>query len=138
MRFRFEDCEIQTDHKIPARPSDNEQKNQNLLFMDFAIPADHRLKIKESEKRDKYLDFARELKKLWNMNVTVILIVIGTLGMISKGLISALEELEIRGGIETIQTTVLRSARMKKKCSVDLRRLAVTRTPVKDHRVTQV
>ena len=32
----------------------------------FAIPADHRKKLKECEKRDKYLDLARELKKLWN------------------------------------------------------------------------
>ena len=31
--------------------------------MDFAIPADHRVKVKEREKRDKYLDLARELKK---------------------------------------------------------------------------
>ena len=31
--------------------------------MDFAVPADHRIKLKENEKKDKYLDFARELKK---------------------------------------------------------------------------
>ena len=31
--------------------------------MDFAFLTDHRIKLKESEKRDKYLDFARELKK---------------------------------------------------------------------------
>ena len=31
--------------------------------MDFAILADHRIKLKESEKRDKYLDLVRELKK---------------------------------------------------------------------------
>ena len=31
--------------------------------MDFAVPADHRVKIKESEKRDKYLDLTGELKK---------------------------------------------------------------------------
>ena len=31
--------------------------------MDFAVPADHRVKLKESEKKDKYLDLARELKK---------------------------------------------------------------------------
>ena len=30
--------------------------------MDFAVPADHRVKIKEGEKRDNYLDLARELK----------------------------------------------------------------------------
>ena len=35
------------------------------------------LKLKESEKKDKYIDLARELKKLWNVKVTVIPIVIG-------------------------------------------------------------
>ena len=32
-------------------------------MVDFAVPADHRVKLKESEKKDKYLDPARELKK---------------------------------------------------------------------------
>ena len=31
--------------------------------MDFAFLADHRVKLKESKKRDKYLDLAKELKK---------------------------------------------------------------------------
>ena len=31
--------------------------------MDFAVPADHSEKLKESEKKHKYLDLARELKK---------------------------------------------------------------------------
>ena len=31
--------------------------------MDFAVPANHRRKIKEKEKRDKYLHLAREQKK---------------------------------------------------------------------------
>ena len=35
--------------------------------MDFAVPAFRRIKINESEKIDKYLDLAKELKKLWNM-----------------------------------------------------------------------
>ena len=31
--------------------------------MDFSVPADNKVKIKESKKRDKYLEIARELKK---------------------------------------------------------------------------
>ena len=31
--------------------------------MNFAVPADLRVKLKESKKRVKYLDLARELKK---------------------------------------------------------------------------
>ena len=38
-----------------------------------------------NEKRDKYLDLAWEPRKLWNMKVTVIPIVVGVLGTIPQG-----------------------------------------------------
>ena len=75
--------------------------------MDFTVPADHRLKIKESETRGEYLNLARELRNLWNMKVTVISLVICALGTVLKDLRRRLEELEVGGRIETIQTTVL-------------------------------
>ena len=58
---------------------------------------DFRLKIKESEKRDKYLDLARELKKQVDMKITVIFIVISELGTVLKSLEMGLEDLEIGG-----------------------------------------
>ena len=64
--------------------------------------ADHSVKLNECEKRNKYLDLARELKNLWNMKVTVIPIVIGALGTVTKELVQGLESLEIRGRVETI------------------------------------
>ena len=64
-------------------------------MMNFVAPAPQRMKIIKSEKRDKILDRDREVKKLWYMNVTVIPIVIGALGTISKGLVRRLEKLEI-------------------------------------------
>ena len=73
--------------------------------MDFAVPVDHRVKLRESEKKDKYLDLAWELKKSWNMKVTVIPIVINTLGTVTKRLVLGLEYLEKRAREETIQTT---------------------------------
>ena len=84
--------------------------------MDFAVPVDPKVKVKESEKKDKYLHFARELKKLWNMKVTFIPIVIGALSTDIKRLIKGLEDLEIRGRVETIRTTaLLRSARILRR-----------------------
>ena len=81
--------------------------------MDFAVPADHIVKLKESEKKDKYLDLARELKKQWNVRVTIRLIVIGIRGTVIKGLIKGLEDVKIRGRVKTIQTsTLLRSSRI--------------------------
>ena len=83
---------------------------------DFAHPADHRVKLKESEKSDKYLDLAKEMKTLGNMKVTVIPIVTVPLGTATKELVQGLKDLEIRGQVETIQTTVLlRSARILRR-----------------------
>ena len=70
--------------------------------MDFSVRADHRIKLKECEKKDKYLDLAKELKKLWNMKVTIITIVIGAFGTVSKGLLNGLEDLDVGRGVETI------------------------------------
>ena len=67
---------------------------------------------KLAQKRYKYLDLVRELKKLWNMKVTIVPIVIGALGTITKGL----EDLKVGGRIETIQTTaLLRTARILRR-----------------------
>ena len=74
------------------------------------------MKLKESEKRDKYLDLARELKKLWNLKVTIIPIVIGAFGTVTKGLLKGLEDLEVGGRVETLQTTALmKTARIPRR-----------------------
>ena len=58
------DFDIQTDHQISARRPDliiiNKKKKRTCKIVDFAFPADYRIKLKECEK---YLDLARELKK---------------------------------------------------------------------------
>ena len=53
--------------------------------MDFAFLVDHRVKRK-NENMDEFLDFARDLKKLWNMRVTVMPVVIGVLESFLKDL----------------------------------------------------
>ena len=63
--------------------------------MDLAVPADDGIKLKESEKKDKYLDIARKLKKIWNMKVTIIPNVIGAFSTVTKGLLKGLENLEV-------------------------------------------
>ena len=50
------------------------------------------------------------------MKVSVIPIVTSTFSTVTKGLVQGLEDLEIRGRVETIQTTVLlRSARILRR-----------------------
>ena len=46
---------------------------------------------------------------MWHVKLTIIEIVIGALGTDTKGLLKALEDVEIRGGVETILSTELQS-----------------------------
>ena len=113
------DFNLQTDHLILARQPDLviiNNKKRTYKIVDFAVPADHRIKLKECEKKDKYLDLAKELKKLWNMQVTIIPNVIGAFRTVTKELQKGLEDLEVGGRVETIQTTtLLRTARILRR-----------------------
>ena len=60
--------DIQTAHLITTRRPDlisiNKKKEKRICKIDdFAVPADHKIKLKECEKNDKYLNLTRELKK---------------------------------------------------------------------------
>ena len=114
------DFNIQTDDVILARGPDliiiNTKNKRICKIVDFAVPADHRIYLKECEKKDKHLDLARELKKLWNMKVTIVPIVIGALDTITKWLLKGLEDLEVGGRVETIQMiALLRTARILRR-----------------------
>ena len=86
------DFDVQTIQVISVRRLDliiinqkkkKKRKKKNYKIVDSAIPADHRIKLKECEKKDKYLDLARELKKLWM--VTIVPILIGAFTTVTKG-----------------------------------------------------
>ena len=81
------DVELQINHLLLARKPDLviiNKKKRTCYIGNFAIPVDHLVKIKESEKRDKNFGLAREVRKLWNMRLTVIPIVTGMLGRSPK------------------------------------------------------
>ena len=53
---------IQADHLIVARRPDLviiNKKKRTSSMVNFAVSGDHRVKIKENEKRDKHLDLAK-------------------------------------------------------------------------------
>ena len=54
------DFEIQTDHLIPGG---NQQEEKRLSFSESWSSNEPRLKLIERKKRNKYLNFSRELKK---------------------------------------------------------------------------
>ena len=68
MYIFFCDFEIETDYLISDRRPDLVIAKK---IVDFTVPVDHRVELKEDEKKDKYLDLASEWKNLWNMKVIV-------------------------------------------------------------------
>ena len=85
-------------------------------------------------KESKYLDLARELRKLWNMKVTVIATGIGALWMVPKKFGKRTERV---GNWRTNRYhpiyRIVEIGQNIEKCSWDQRRLAVTQTALKNH-----
>ena len=105
--------------------------------MDFAVPADQRVKLREREKKDKYLELTRELQKVmehesdnyincdwcfWYCHQRI-----------NKG----------TGGLGNNRTSgshtnyyIIEIGQNTEKSPGDLRTLTVTQTPVENHQLT--
>ena len=115
------DFDIKTDYLVTAKRPHliiiNKNTNKKTCkIVDFTVPADQRMKLKENEKKNNYLEIARELKKIWNMKVAILPIVFWAFGTVTKGLLKGQEYLKVGGREKTIQsTTLLRMARMLRR-----------------------
>ena len=136
------DFNIQMDPIISARQPDhilNNKKERTCKILDVVVQADHIVKLKESEKRDKYLDLARELKKTvehecdvytncnwcsWNSH-----------RRINKGP-GRLGNLRTRGHHQN--KYIIENDPNTEKSSGDLKEPTVTQTSEKDHQLTLI
>ena len=73
--------------QITTPYNNQQQKKRTCKIVNFAVPVNNRVKLKENKKKAKYLGLSRELKKMWNMKVLVIPILIGVLVIVTKGLV---------------------------------------------------
>ena len=106
-KFKFD----RTNKWYMHNPAPVLENDMHKLLWDFNIQTDHLIPTRRPD-----LIIINELKKLWNMQVTIIPIVIGAFGTVTKGLLKGLEDLEVGGRVETIQTTaLLRTARILRR-----------------------
>ena len=113
------------------------KKKRTCQIVDFTVPADHRVKLKENEKRVKYLDLARELKETienesdgdtsynWHARYSHQRTGRGTRRLGNK-----------RTSGDYPNYSIIRSGLNSKKSPKDLMELAVTQSLVKDHQLT--
>ena len=78
-------------------------KKGTCQIVNFPVPTD----TSKSERKWKEGSSGDLKKKIWNMKLKIIPILTGTFGTVTKGLLKGLEDLEIAGRRETIQTNVV-------------------------------
>ena len=89
--------QIQTDHLILARQPDLvivNKKKENLPNFGLCCSGWPQSTIERKRKEGLVHDLGRELKKLWNIKVSFIPIIIGAFGTVIKGFLKELEDLE--------------------------------------------
>ena len=92
------DFTVQADQLVTAKGPDLifiDKKHHECQIIDFAILYDTKVDDKEGEKIEKYLNLARELKKVWNMKATVLPLGVGALGKPAKALEKRLKTIGI-------------------------------------------
>ena len=104
------DFTIQTDHAIEVRRPDmviiDKTKNE-CKIIDFACPFDSTIDVRKKDKMKGYNSLKRELKKIWNMPVKVIPVVVGILGTTPKKLKQWLSDIGIKIRIVELQKTII-------------------------------
>ena len=93
------DFNIQTDHVIEAWTLDFvvvNKKERSCKIIDFAVPGDNRIEEKEKDKIEKYQHLGRGLQNIWNVNMKIIPLVVGSLGAIPKQFGNRLKQTGIR------------------------------------------
>ena len=101
---------IQTDKKIEYRRPDivvTDKDKRECKIIDIAAPGDRNIKMKKTETITKYQDLRLQVQKLWDVKATVIPIVTGALGTVTKVLENHLKTIGIPTVISCLQKAAL-------------------------------
>ena len=108
------DFKIQTDNKIEHNKPDIvilDKIERKFLIIDVACSLDIGVKGKEKEKIENYQYLKRELKRKWKLSrVTVVPVIIGTLGTFSKDIEKWSAEIGVPCRLESLQIACLPGA----------------------------
>ena len=84
---------------------DHEEKS--WTFVDFSVPWDKNVLVKEDEKIARYAPLAREIRKMKRVKTKVVPVVVGSLGVVSGRLAGFLKSLDVGDVIGGLQTSAV-------------------------------
>jgi hypothetical protein len=110
---------VYTDREVTANRLDitmKDKKEESCTLIDVAIPADRNVVQKEAEKKLKYKNLGIEIQRMWNLECTVIPVIIGATGVVTGSLREHLEAVSGKHLIDSLQNTaVLGTAHIMRK-----------------------
>jgi len=80
---------VHTDREVTTNRPDiiiKNKKGKTCTLIDVAIPADRNVVQNEAEKKLKYKSLCIEIQRKWNLKCTVVPVIIGATGIVTRSL----------------------------------------------------
>ena len=101
---------VHTDREVRANRPDiiiKNKKEKTCTLIDVAIPADRNVVQKEAEKKLKYNSLCIERQRMWNLKCTIVQVIIGATGIVTRSLKKNLETVPGKHSIDSLQKTAI-------------------------------
>jgi len=101
---------VHTDREVTANRRDiiiKNKKEKTCTLIDVAIPADRNVVQKDAEKKLKYKSLCIEIQRMWNLKCTIVPVIIGAAGIVTRSLRKNLETVPRKLPIDSIQKTYI-------------------------------
>ena len=102
--------EVHTDREVAANRPDiiiKNKKEKTCTLIDVAIPADRNVVQKEAEKKLKYKSLYIETQRKCNLKCTIIPVITGATGIVTRSLRKNLEAVPGKHSIDSLQKTAV-------------------------------
>jgi 23S rRNA pseudoU1915 N3-methylase RlmH len=83
------------------------KKEKTCTLIGVAIPAERNVVLKEEEKKLKYKSLSIEIQRMWNLKCTIIPVIIGATGIVTRRLKKNLEAVPGKHSIDSLQKTAI-------------------------------
>jgi len=82
-------------------------KEKTCALIDVEIPADRNVVQKEAEKKLKYKSLCIEIQRMWNLKCSIVPVIIGAIGIVTRNLRKNLETVPGKHWIDSLQKTAI-------------------------------
>ena len=103
---RYVETTVKLDHNRPDVILLN-RRDKECLIVEFSVPWDANVVIREEDKIQRYLPLAKDIRKVHGVSTKIIPIILGSLGTVSEELKADLDVLGMKKILGALQTSVL-------------------------------